>query len=93
MNLVFHLQMQPLQPLTKNSTFKLTPRMGQKSVSASWQISTWHGLTESQGFLLCFANCFALLQREGGREEGRERRQKEGGKEGERYKELFYVGF
>lgn len=63
----------PSGPTNKKQPFQVnirTPRMAHKAKSASWQISLRHYLTESLGFLLCFANCFALLQREVGREGG-----------------------
>lgn len=65
--------------------------MGHKAISASWQISTWCGLTENPGFLLCFANWFALLQREEG-EKGRQGGREEGGrKEGREVQRTFLV--
>lgn len=83
MNLVFHLQMQPLQPLTKNSTFKLTqgPQEWDKSqylLPGRFQ----HGTASQKARVSFFALPIVLLcyrekvgerkaGSEGGRREGR----------------------
>lgn len=85
MHLVFHLHLQPLQPLTKNSTFKLT--QGHQE----WGISQYllsgrfqHGTASQQARVSFFALPIVLLcyrAKEGERKAGSEGGRREGRRE------------